>query len=256
VIDLVALDADDTLWHNEPLFTSVREQFCELLGRYQPDGVPGDRLDAVEMRNLRHFGYGVKGFVLSMIETAIDLSGGRLEAADVQTIIGWGRDMLDSPVELLEGVSEAVEELAGAFRLILLTKGDLLHQETKLARSGLGRHFTGIEIVSEKNTGTYRSVMARYRVTPARFAMVGNSLRSDILPVLEAGGQAVYVPYEMTWAHERVAPERLATLQFHEIPHIRELPALLRGLTHDPGPRSAAERSVGSAGSQQREPKP
>ena len=256
MIDLVALDADDTLWHNEPLFTSVREQFCELLGRYRPDGVPGDRLDAVEMRNLRHFGYGVKGFVLSMIETAIDMTGGRLEAADVQTIIGWGRDMLDSPVELLEGVSEAVEELAGAFRLILLTKGDLLHQETKLARSGLGRYFTGIEIVSEKNAGTYRSVMARYRVTPARFAMVGNSLRSDILPVLEAGGQAVYVPYEMTWAHERVAPERLATLQFHEIPHIRELPALLRGLTHDPGPRSAAERSVGSAGSRQREPKP
>ena len=256
MIDLVALDADDTLWHNEPLFTSVREQFCELLGRYRPDGVPGDRLDAVEMRNLRHFGYGVKGFVLSMIETAIDMTGGRLEAADVQTIIGWGRDMLDSPVELLEGVSEAVEELAGAFRLILLTKGDLLHQETKLARSGLGRHFTGIEIVSEKNAGTYRSVMARYRVTPARFAMVGNSLRSDILPVLEAGGQAVYVPYEMTWAHERVAPERLATLQFHEIPHIRELPALLRGLTPDPGPHAAAERSVGSAGSRQREPKP
>jgi putative hydrolase of the HAD superfamily len=256
VIDLVALDADDTLWHNEPLFTSVRGQFCALLGRYRPDGVPGDRLDAVEMRNLRHFGYGVKGFVLSMIETAIEMTGGRLEAADVQTIIGWGRDMLDSPVELLDGVPEAVEELAGAFRLILLTKGDLLHQETKLARSGLGRHFTGIEIVSEKNAGTYCSVMARYRVAPARFAMVGNSLRSDILPVLEAGGQAVYVPYEGTWAHERVEPGRLAPLQFHEIPHIRELPALLRGLTHDPDRHAGADRGIESGGSLRGKPKP
>jgi putative hydrolase of the HAD superfamily len=142
-IDLVALDADDTLWHNEPLFSSVREQFCALLGRYRLDGVPGDRLDEVEMGNLRHFGYGVKGFVLSMIETAIEMTGGRLEASDVRTIIGWGRDMLESPVELLDGVPDAVEEIARTFRLILLTKGDLLHQETKLARSGLPASTSG-----------------------------------------------------------------------------------------------------------------
>ena len=243
MIDLVALDADDTLWHNEPLFTSVREQFCSLLSRYRLDGVPGDRLDEVEMGNLRHFGYGVKGFVLSMIETAIEMTGGQLEAGDVRTIIGWGRDMLESPVELLDGVPDAVEEIARTFRLILLTKGDLLHQETKLASSGLGRHFHGIEIVSEKNAGTYRSVMSRYRVDPAQFAMVGNSLRSDILPVLEAGGQAVYVPYQMTWVHERVEPERLATLQFHEIAHIRDLPALLRGLQEPGNSGSSPARS-------------
>ena len=228
MIDLVALDADDTLWHNEPLFTSVREQFCALLERYEPAGIAGDRLDQVEMRNLEHFGYGVKGFVLSMIETAIEMTGGRLDAADVQRIIGWGRDMIASPVELLEDVPDVVEDLARTFPLILLTKGDLLHQQTKLARSGLGGHFKGIEIVSEKDAAVYRSVMSRYGVLPERFVMVGNSLRSDILPVVEAGGHAVYVPYEVTWVHERVQPEQLASFQFHQIGRLRELPALLR----------------------------
>jgi putative hydrolase of the HAD superfamily len=225
-IDLVALDADDTLWHNEPMYTSTREQFCALLSRYQA-GIPDERLHQVEMRNLQHFGYGVKNFVLSMIETAIELTGGRLESGDVSTIIGWGRQMLAEPVTLLDGVREAVEELAASFPLILLTKGDLLHQETKLASSGLGHHFTGIDIVSEKNADVYRGVMRRYGVQPGRFVMVGNSLRSDILPVLEAGGQAVYIPYEGTWIHEQVAAEQLGDAQFHEIAHIRELPALL-----------------------------
>ena len=193
----MALDADDTLWHNEPLFTSVRDQFCAMLERYQPEGFPDEWLNGVEMRNLQHFGYGVKGFVLSMIETAIEMTGGRLEASDVSRIIAWGRDMLDSPVELLDGVCEVVEELAATYSLILLTKGDLLHQQTKLARSGLGHHFKGIEIVSEKDARVYRQVMIRYAVDPERFVMVGNSLRSDILPVIEAGGHAVYVPYEV-----------------------------------------------------------
>jgi putative hydrolase of the HAD superfamily len=230
MIELVALDADDTLWHNEPLYTSVREQFCAMLTRYQPSGIADARLHEVEMRNLRHFGYGVKGFALSMIETAIELTDGRLESGDVQRIIDWGREMLGSPVELLEGVAEAVVELARQFPLILLTKGDLLHQETKLARSGLGQHFIGIEIVSEKDAALYQRVMNRYRVSPDRFVMVGNSLRSDILPVLEAGAHAVYVPYEETWIHERIAPELLHGAAYHEISHIRELPALLTTL--------------------------
>jgi putative hydrolase of the HAD superfamily len=230
VIDLVALDADDTLWHNEPLYTSARDRFCELLRRYEPTGIPDERLHEVEMRNLQHFGYGVKGFLLSMIETAIELTDGRLESADVRTVIGWGREMLSSPVTLLDGVAEAVEALARTFPLVLVTKGDLLHQETKLAGSGLGRYFKGIEIVSEKDTRLYRSVMERYGVQPDRFVMVGNSLRSDILPVLEAGGHAVYVPYEGTWIHERVEPDRLVDAQYHEIAHIRELPALLQSL--------------------------
>jgi putative hydrolase of the HAD superfamily len=224
---LVALDADDTLWHNEPLFTSRREQFCSLLARYEPSGVPEDQLYAVEMRNLRHFGYGVKGFVLSMIETAIEITGGRLETRDVQQIIGWGREMLAGPIELLDGVTEAVEALAKDYPVILVTKGDLLDQETKLARSGLGQLFKGIEIVSDKTPDIYRKVMTRYDVTPDRFVMVGNSLRSDVLPVVQAGGHAVYVPYAMSWIHERVPAEALLDIRFHEIAHIRELPEVL-----------------------------
>ena len=230
MIDIVALDADDTLWHNEPLYTSARERFCALLSRYEPAGIPDERLHQIEMRNLQHFGYGVKGFVLSMIETAIELTDGRLESGDVRSIMEWGREMLASPVTLLDGVRDAVTELAGSFPLILVTKGDLLHQETKLASSGLGPHFTGIDIVSEKKTDVYRGVMRRYGVEPGRFVMVGNSLRSDILPVLEAGAHAVYIPYEGTWIHEHVAAEHLRDVHYHEIPHMRELPALLRGL--------------------------
>jgi putative hydrolase of the HAD superfamily len=230
MIDLVALDADDTLWHNEPLFTSRREQFCALLARYEPDGVTEDRLYEVEMRNLRHFGYGVKGFVLSMIETAVEMTGGRLDGTDVRTIIDWGREMLAGPINLLDGVADAVESLARDYPVILVTKGDLLDQETKLARSGLGGLFKGIEIVSEKNAPVYRKVMARYAVQPDRFVMVGNSLRSDILPVVEAGAHAVYVPYEVSWVHERVPDEALGGATFHRIAHIRELPALLKQL--------------------------
>ena len=216
------------------MYTSTRERFCALLSRYQPAGIPDARLHQVELGNLQHFGYGVKGFVLSMIETAIELTDGRLESGDVRTIIGWGREMLGAPVTLLDGVREAVEQVARAFRVILLTKGDLLHQETKLASSGLGHLFTGIEIVSEKNAAVYRSVIRRYGVPPDRFVMVGNSLRSDILPVLEAGGHAVYIPYEGTWIHEHVAAEHLRDAQYHEIAHIRDLPALLRGLPMAP----------------------
>jgi putative hydrolase of the HAD superfamily len=230
VIDLIALDADDTLWHNEPLYTNTREQFRALLARYEPEGALDDQLYEVELRNLQHFGYGVKGFVLSMIETAIELTGGRFASADVRTIIDWGREMLASPVELLDGVREAVEGLAAEYPIILVTKGDLLHQESKLARSGLGQYFKGLEIVSEKDARVYRGVMTRYAVQPERFVMVGNSLRSDILPVLEAGAHAVYVPYKVTWIHERVPADALADAQFHEIPHIRELPSLLQRL--------------------------
>jgi len=230
MIELVALDADDTLWHNEPLYTSTREQFRAMLARYEPVELLDERLYRVELRNLEHFGYGVKGFVLSMIETAIELTGGRVESFDVQTIIGWGRDMMGSPVDLLDGVGEAVEALARTVPLILLTKGDLLHQETKLARSGLGSHFKGVEIVSEKDARVYRSVMARYSVVPHRFVMVGNSLRSDVLPVIEAGAHAVYVPYAISWIHERVTDDALKEARYHQIAHLKELPGLLQRL--------------------------
>lgn len=230
MIDLVALDADDTLWHNEPNFTTTRDRLGALLGKYGLGPDCSDRLNETERRNLQHFGYGVKGFVLSMIETAIELTDGRLESGDVRTIIDWGRAMLAFPIELLDGVQEAVESLAGSVPLLLVTKGDLLDQETKLARSGLGQHFKGIEIVSEKNQRAYERVMARYAVAPERFLMAGNSLKSDVLPVLAAGGHAVHVPYTVEWVHERVAPEDLVNARYHEISHLRDLPSVLAEL--------------------------
>jgi putative hydrolase of the HAD superfamily len=233
MIELVGLDADDTLWHNEPLYTHRRERFRELLARYEPEGVLDDHLNDVELRNLRHFGYGVKGFVLSMIETAIELTSGRIESHDISKIIDWGREMLSSPTELLEGVSEAVESLGEQFPLILVTKGDLLDQQSKLARSGLAHHFKGIEIVSEKDPATYTRVIARYGVEPRRFVMVGNSLRSDILPAIAAGAHAVHVPYAESWIHERVPAEALADVHYHEVAHMRDLPPLLARLDLD-----------------------
>jgi putative hydrolase of the HAD superfamily len=239
MIELVALDADDTLWHNEPIFRTTQGQFRDLLARYVEPDLVDARLDETERRNLQHFGYGVKGFVLSMIETALDLTDGRLDGSDVRTIIGWGRDMLRSPVELLDGARQAVEALAAEFRLILLTKGDLFHQESKLARSGLGPFFTGVEIVSEKDPEVYRAVMRRYGVRPEEFVMVGNSLKSDVLPVLEAGAHAVFVPYAITWVHERVAPDALRDAHYHEIRELKALAPLL----HELG--GASRRSIG-----------
>ena len=236
MIELVALDADDTLWHNEPLYTGCRDQFSALLARYDPEIALDDQLYQVELRNLAHFGYGVKGFVLSMIETAIELTGGRITAGDVRTIIEWGREMLAAPIELLDGAREAVEALAGDHAIILVTKGDLLHQESKLARSGMGHLFRGIEIVSEKDAAVYRRIMDRYGIAPNRFLMAGNSLRSDILPVIEAGGHAVHVPYAISWVHERVPAEALRDVHFHEIAHLRDLPRLITTL-HAPAAR-------------------
>ena len=230
MVDLVALDADDTLWHNEAKFTTTRDRLGELLAKYGLGPDIAARLYETEKRNLQHFGYGVKGFVLSMIETAIELTDGRFESQDVRAVIDWGREMLASPIELLDGVEEAVQDLAARVPVILLTKGDLLDQETKLARSGLGAHFRGIEIVSEKNRHAYERVIRRYDVQPGRFVMTGNSLRSDILPALEAGAHAVLVPYHQEWIHERVSPEELETARYHQIDHLKELPALLERL--------------------------
>lgn len=227
--DVVALDADDTLWHNEPIFTATQERFRALLTAYHDAAWIDERLYAAEKRNLQHFGYGVKGFVLSMIETAVELTEGRISGAEVQRIIDMGREMLVAPVELLDGVSETVGELAEGHRLMLLTKGDLFDQEAKLARSGLGEHFSAIEIVSEKDARTYAAVMARHGVEPSRFVMVGNSLKSDVLPVLEAGAAAVHVPYAVTWIHEQVPAEALHGKEFARLESIRELPDWLAG---------------------------
>ncbi len=204
-IEVVGLDADDTLWHNESYFAEAQATFVDILAPWTPEGADVlARHDATERRNLELFGYGIKGFTLSMVETALEVSDRRVSADALADIVELGKRMLAHPVELLDGVADAVEQLQRAHRLVLVTKGDLIHQEQKIARSGLADRFERIEIVSEKDPATYAAVMARAAVAPERFLMVGNSIRSDVLPVLELGGHAAQVPYEITWSHEVV----------------------------------------------------
>jgi putative hydrolase of the HAD superfamily len=231
MLDAIAFDADDTLWHCERHFQEVHEAFLALLGPYHPREWTEQRLIEAERRNLGHFGYGVKGFVLSMIETTIELSEGRVAGKDIQRIVDWGKEMLTRPVEPLPGVAQTLEVLAKTHKLMVITKGDLFDQETKLARSGLGMHFQAVEILSEKTEAAYRAVLARHRLHPHRFVMVGNSLKSDILPVRALGGHAVHVPSELTWVLDRVegvTPESHGFLVAEEFRRLPEVLASLR----------------------------
>ncbi len=198
----IAFDADDTLWHNETLFAVTSEQIGALLAPYAEPESLQRRLIETERRNLRLFGYGVKGFTLSMIESAIEVSEGRISAAEIKSILEAGKRLLAHPIELLPGVRQSLEELAPRHNLMMITKGDLFHQESRIAMSGLGDLFTAVEIVSEKNPETYRKIMRRYHLDVERFVMVGNSVKSDILPVLEIGARAIHIPYEITWELE------------------------------------------------------
>ncbi len=227
-IGTIAFDADDTLWHNERIFIGAKDRYKHLLARYHdPDWIE-ERLDATESRNIRHFGYGVKGFTLSMIETAVELTEGRITGTEIREIIGFARDMLTSPIEILKGAPEAVAELSGKYKLMVITKGDLFDQEAKISRSGLGEYFEEVEIVSEKTVSVYQKIAKRHSIDLSGFVMVGNSLRSDILPVVEIGGRAVYVPYETEWFHERVEESDLEGKEFDRIKDLSELPVWVR----------------------------
>ena len=199
---IIALDADDTLWHNETLFRLTHARFDALLSPWADADRVEDALAAVERRNLGTYGYGAKGFTLSMLETALELSDAQVPAAVLAEILAAGRDLMRHPMEPLPGVADALERLAQIAPLVLITKGDLFHQESKLAASGLGRFFSGVEIVSEKTAETYRRAFARHGVPPEQTLMAGNSVRSDVLPALEAGCFAVLIPYPLVWAHE------------------------------------------------------
>lgn len=225
-ITTIAFDGDDTLWHNERLFSLTQDRFRALLQDYVSDMDIDARLQAAEVRNLAIFGYGIKGFILSMIETAIDMTDGRVDPREIQTIINHGKEMLAHPVELMDGVREGIEPLRDRYRLMVITKGDLFDQESKLARSGLADLFWKIEIVSEKDEATYRRILRAHDINPGEFLMVGNSVRSDILPVLAVGGRAVHVPYHLTWVHERAELSREASGVW-TIESLLELPALL-----------------------------
>jgi putative hydrolase of the HAD superfamily len=229
-ITTVGLDADDTLWHNETIFRLTQDRFRELMADIAAPDVLEARLAQIEKRNLSLYGYGVKGFTLSLIETAMELTGNQAPGRLVADILAAGREMLAHPVEPLSGVDAALAELSEDYRLVLITKGDLLHQEQKLAASGLGDLFAAVEIVSEKDAATYERVFARHGTGAAEAVMCGNSVRSDILPALEAGAFAAHVPYPLTWAHE-VADVPQDHARFTELTTIAELPAWVRGLT-------------------------
>lgn len=222
MIKTIAFDADDTLWHNERIFLSAKEKYKDLLSNYHDKDWIEERLDATEMRNIKHFGYGIKGFTLSMIETAVELTGGRVKGNEIQEIIKYARQMLSSPIDVLEGVETTIKALAENYHLMVITKGDLFDQETKLARSGLGDYFDDVEIVSNKKSEVYQKIINHYNINPEEFVMVGNSLKSDILPVLEIGAIAIHIPYETEWFHEMVSEEDLNGKEFKQLNNISE----------------------------------
>jgi len=228
-IELVGLDADDTLWHNEGHFNAMEDRFCELMEPWcDAKGVSAALLEK-ERENIDLLGYGGKAFTISIIETAVEISRGEIDGVRIGKIVQLGRDLLEHPVELLDGVPEAIAELDEDFRLVLITKGDINHQKSKLVRSGLVDAFERVDIVAEKDPPTYARLLSHLRVVPDAFCMVGNSVRSDILPVLQIGGSGVHVPYPTTWEleHAEVDDEHPDIV---EVPSITAAPGAVRSL--------------------------
>jgi putative hydrolase of the HAD superfamily len=226
-IQLIAFDADDTLWENEALYHRGRERFRALLAPYGIEQVSDETLDEIEIGNLPLYGYGVMSFVLSLIESAVTLTNGRVTGAEIQQLLDLGKEMLGAEVVLFEHVEGVLARLRSQFPLMLITKGDLNHQQAKVSRSGLQENFHYVEVVSEKTPEVYAEIFQRRGFSPENILMVGNSLRSDILPVLALGGQAVYIPQALNWAHESAEPPEGADGRFFELPHIGLLPELL-----------------------------
>lgn len=204
-IKVIGFDADDTLWVNETYFRETEERFAELLEEYETKNKVDQELFKMEMDNLDLYGYGVKGFMLSMIESALDLSNGKVSQKTISEILNLGKKMITHPVELLDGVEEVLSKLEGKYRLIVLTKGDLLDQERKLEKSGLSKYFHHVEVLSEKKEANYSNLLEHLKINVDEFLMIGNSLKSDVLPILNIGAKAVHVPFHTTWIHEMVA---------------------------------------------------
>jgi putative hydrolase of the HAD superfamily len=228
-VTAIGFDADDTLWQNEQFYRLTEERFTTLLSGFADPGHVSSRLLEAEKRNLRHYGFGIKGFTLSMIETAIEVTEGRVSAAAISEILSVGRDMLSHPIETLPHVRETLTALSDSHRLILITKGDLFDQERKLAASGLGDLFDSIEIVSDKSAETYRRIFSRHGDGPEASMMVGNSLRSDVVPAIRAGSWGIYVPHALTWSLEH-DEEPLSEPRFRRLDHLGQLPELLSQL--------------------------
>ena len=225
MFEVIAFDADDTLWHNESIFTKTQIKFSEMLSSHGQE-VVDQALYSTQIKNLQHFGYGIKGFILSMIETAIELTDGEVSGREIQKILDFGREMLAAPIELLPHAREVVKELSQNYPLLLITKGDLIDQERQIARSGLAEFFDAIEIVSDKTAEVYSKILKRHKIKTSFFIMIGNSMRSDIAPVVQIGAQAVHVPYLSTWEHEQDHPP-LNHEHYTELKHLGLLPHLI-----------------------------
>ena len=225
--DVIAFDADDTLWHNETLYANAQGKLAALLAAYANEDQVYRKLFETEEANLPLYGYGIKSFALSMIETAVDLSAGKIAGLDIRQIIGYMREMLEAEVQLIDGVDDTIDRLAKQHRLMVITKGDLLDQRSKLARSKLAQHFSDVQVVSDKSAATYQRILDQRTIQPERFLMVGNSIKSDILPVLALGGYAVHIPYHITWAHEQVTPTSIDLERLFTVESVTELPKLI-----------------------------
>lgn len=221
-VKVIGFDADDTLWHNEAYFLEAQERFWGLMEDFLPQHTAARELMQTEIQNIDLYGYGIKAFILSMVETAIRISEGTITTKVIEQIIGYGKDMLAKPVELIDDVEAVLSALEGRYRLVVVTKGDLLDQQRKLEKSGLEDFFHHIEIVSEKNAAGYLKLLQHLDVGPGQFAMIGNSLKSDVLPVLGLGGYGIHVPYHTTWEHEQVDIQ-ITDPNFVELAKIRDL---------------------------------
>ena len=208
-IRTIGFDADDTLWVNETYFRETEDKFAALLQEFETKNKIDNELFAKEMENLGLYGYGVKGFMLSMLETAIELSSGQVNSQTLSKIIGMGKEMIEKPVELLDGVEEVLQYLAPNYRLIVMTKGDLLDQERKLQKSGLSKYFQHVEVLSDKKEKNYSHLLTHLQIEVDEFVMIGNSLKSDVLPLLNIGAKAIHIPFHTTWAHEEVSEKEI-----------------------------------------------
>ena len=217
MIKIIGFDADDTLWVNEPYFQEVERDFCGLMSDYAESKTVSSKLLQIEIKNLSAYGFGVKAFMLSLVEAAISISDGTVKSETISRILELGKSQLDRPIELLDGVEPVLQRLGRDYRLIIATKGDLLDQERKLMKSGLKPYFHHIEVMSGKTESQYSEIVRHLGIEPHEFMMIGNSLKSDILPVLAIGGEAIYVPFHTIWEHEKIDESTLDTLHYHKI---------------------------------------
>jgi|TARA_R100000789_G_C3001939_1_gene149084 putative hydrolase of the HAD superfamily len=226
-IKVIAFDADDTLWVNETYFREAEHQFAKLLAKYETENKIDQELFKKEIENLHYYGYGIKGFVLSMVEAALELSNYQIQQKSIETILNIGKEMLNKPIELLEGIEGVLEELQGKYKLIVATKGDLLDQERKLEKSNLLKYFHHIEVMSDKKPKDYKKLISHLDIKPSQLLMIGNSLKSDVLPLIEIGAQAIHVPFHTTWVHEEVDQKESDRLDYKTITNIKELLKLI-----------------------------